>query len=182
MVGNNGAGKSTFIKLLCKFYRPTKGKITINGIDIWDIPNEQYYKIIGAVFQDFVTFAFTISENISMNENENDLSDVVLKAGLTDFLSKLPNGLQTYISKKFSPEGIEISGGQGQKIALARALYKNAPILILDEPTASLDLIAESELYEKFMTMPTIKPLYSFLIGWLHRKLRIILQFFRMER
>lgn len=151
IVGYNGAGKSTFIKLLCKFYRPTKGEITLNGKNIWEIPNEQYHKIIGAVFQDFATLAFTISENISMNENTNDLSDVIFKTGLSDFVNNLPNGEKTYISKKFSSEGIELSGGQGQKIALARALYKNAPILILDEPTASLDLKAESELYENFM-------------------------------
>ena len=151
IVGYNGAGKSTFIKLLCKFYRPTRGKITLNGIDIWEIPNEQYNRIIGAVFQDFVTFAFTISENISMSENNDDLSGVLLKAGLLDFINNLPDGEQTYISKKFSSEGIELSGGQGQKIVLARAIYKNAPVLILDEPTASLDLKAESELYENFM-------------------------------
>lgn len=151
IVGYNGAGKSTFIKLLCKFYRPTKGQITLNGKDIWQIPNEQYYKTIGAVFQDFVTLAFTISENISMNERHEDLSDVLLKTGLSDFVSKLPDGEETSISKKFSSDGVELSGGQGQKIALARALYKNAPVLILDEPTASLDLKSESELYENFM-------------------------------
>ena len=151
VVGYNGAGKSTFIKLLCKFYYPTKGKITLNGVNIWDIPNEQYNKIIGAVFQDFVTFAFTISENISMNENNDDLSDVISRADLADFINKLPSHDQTYISKKYSSEGIELSGGQGQKIALARALYKNAPVLILDEPTASLDLKSECELYENFI-------------------------------
>lgn len=152
VVGYNGAGKSTFIKLLCKFYYPTKGKITLNGVNIWDIPNEQYNKIIGAVFQDFVTFAFTISENISMSENnDDDLSDIISRADLADFINKLPSRDQTYISKKYSSEGIELSGGQGQKIALARALYKNAPILILDEPTASLDLKSECELYENFI-------------------------------
>lgn len=97
-------------------------------------------------------------------------------------MSKLPNGIQTYVSKKFSSEGIELSGGQGQKIALARALYKNAPILILDEPTASLDLMAESELYEKFMTTTDNKTAILFLTVWLHHKLLIILQSFQMER
>ena len=92
VVGYNGAGKSTFIKLLCKFYYPTKGKITLNGVNIWDIPNEQYNKIIGAVFQDFVTFAFTISENISMSENnDDDLSDIISRADLADFINKLPS-------------------------------------------------------------------------------------------
>lgn len=151
IVGYNGAGKSTFIKLLCKFYRPTKGKILLNGEDIWEISNEQYNMIIGAVFQDFVIFAFTISENISLNENNADLSDVMSRAGLMEFVNNLPDREKTYISKKFASDGIELSGGQGQKVALARALYKNTPVLILDEPTASLDLKAESELYETFM-------------------------------
>jgi len=151
IVGYNGAGKTTFIKLLCKLYRPTKGKITLNGKDIWEIPNEQYYRLIGAVFQDFTLPAFTIYENIALNEGNDDISGVLLKAGLSEFVNNLPDGEKTYISKKFSSKGMELSGGQGQKIALARALYKNAPILILDEPTASLDLKAESELYENFM-------------------------------
>jgi ABC-type multidrug transport system fused ATPase/permease subunit len=151
VVGYNGAGKSTFIKLLCKFYQPTKGKITLNGNDIREIPNEKYQQIISAVFQDFATLAFTISVNISMGESGGDLPKVILKAELSEFITSLPNGTDTFISKKFSSESIELSGGQGQKIALARALYKNAPILILDEPTASLDLKAESELYETFM-------------------------------
>ena len=151
IVGYNGSGKSTFIKLLCKFYRPSSGKITLNGKDIWEIPNEQYYRILGAVFQDFALLAFTISENITMSENDENISDVLEKSGLSEFIANLNDGEKTYISKKYSSKGIELSGGQGQKIALARALYKNAPVLILDEPTASLDVKAESELYENFM-------------------------------
>lgn len=151
IVGYNGSGKSTFIKLLCKFYRPSSGKITLNGKDIWEIPNEQYYRILGAVFQDFALLAFTISENITMSENDENISVVIEKSGLSEFIANLQDGQKTYISKKYSSKGIELSGGQGQKIALARALYKNAPVLILDEPTANLDVKAESELYENFM-------------------------------
>jgi ABC-type multidrug transport system fused ATPase/permease subunit len=151
IVGYNGSGKSTFIKLLCKFYRPSSGKITLNGKDIWEIPNEQYYGILGAVFQDFALLAFTISENITMSENDENISVVIEKSGLSEFIANLQDGQKTYISKKYSSKGIELSGGQGQKIALARALYKNAPVLILDEPTANLDVKAESELYENFM-------------------------------
>ncbi len=151
VVGYNGAGKSTLIKLLCKFYRPTLGTITLNGTDIWDIPDEQYYPRIGAVFQDYTTFAFTIAENITMREEKDDISRVLSEVDLDEFVNGLPNGTDTYLSKKFSSDGMEISGGQGQRIALARALYKNALLLILDEPTASLDVKAESQLYEKFM-------------------------------
>lgn len=151
VVGYNGAGKTTFIKLLCKFYRPTKGRIFLNGTDIWEIPNEEYYKMLGAVFQDFVLFAFTMEENITFHRNHGDLSELLEMTDILTFVNSLPDNLGTYLSKKFSSDGVEVSGGQGQKIALARALYKNPSILILDEPTASLDIKAERNLYEKFL-------------------------------
>lgn len=151
VVGYNGAGKTTFIKLLCKFYRPTKGRIFLNGTDIWEIPNEEYYKMLGAVFQDFVLFAFTMEENITFHRNHGDLRKLLEMTDIFTFINSLPDNLGTYLSKKFSSDGVEVSGGQGQKIALARALYKNPSILILDEPTASLDIKAERNLYEKFL-------------------------------
>ncbi len=151
VVGYNGAGKTTFIKLLCKFYRPTKGRILLNGIDIWEIPNEDYYKMLGAVFQDFVLFAFTVEENITFQRNHGDLRKLLEITDILEFVNALPDNLSTYLSKEFSSNGVEVSGGQGQKIALARALYKNPSILILDEPTASLDIKAERNLYEKFI-------------------------------
>lgn len=151
VVGYNGAGKTTFIKLLCKFYRPTKGRIFLNGTDIWEIPNEKYYKMLGAVFQDFVLFAFTMEENITFHRHNGDLRELLEMTDILPFVNSLPDNLNTYLSKKFSSDGVEVSGGQGQKIALARALYKNPSILILDEPTASLDIKAERNLYEKFL-------------------------------
>ncbi len=151
VVGYNGAGKTTFIKLLCKFYRPTKGRIFLNGTDIWEIPNDEYYKMLGAVFQDFVLFAFTMEENITFHRNHGDLRELLEMTDVLTFINSLPDNLDTYLSKKFSSDGVEVSGGQGQKIALARALYKNPSILILDEPTASLDIKAERNLYEKFL-------------------------------
>lgn len=155
IVGENGAGKSTFIKLLCKFYRPTDGKITLNGADIWDIPNEAYYKIISAVFQDFANLSFTFEENISMNENGEmeKIAEIIGGVGLKERISELPDGYKTYLSKNFDPGGIEFSGGQAQKIAIARAIYKDTPVLILDEPTANLDPKAESEIYADFFGM-----------------------------
>jgi ABC-type multidrug transport system fused ATPase/permease subunit len=152
IVGQNGAGKTTFIKLICKFYRPTSGYITLNGTDIWDIPNETYYKIISAVFQDFTNLVFSIRENIILNHevNDNAFTDALVKAGLDDYVNSLKSGANTYISKQFNENGIELSGGQEQKLAIARALYKNCPVLILDEPTASLDPKAESEIYTNF--------------------------------
>jgi ABC-type multidrug transport system fused ATPase/permease subunit len=152
IVGHNGAGKTTFIKLLCKFYRPTRGQILFNGTDIWDIPDDIYRKVIAAVFQDFANFAFPLVENVSMGQ-EADMDKVrrvIHEVGLDRFTGELPNGLDTYISKQFDAGGVELSGGQGQKLAIARALYRNTPVLILDEPTASLDPKAESEIYENF--------------------------------
>ena len=155
VVGLNGAGKTTFIKLLCKFYRPTSGTITLGGIDIWDIPNDEYYKIIAAVFQDFANFAFSLKENVSMSENGDTgkASEIIGEVGLGEYARELPNGYETYLSKNFDSSGVELSGGQGQKVAIARAIYKDTPVLILDEPTASLDPIAESEIYTNFFSM-----------------------------
>lgn len=155
IVGLNGSGKTTLIKLLCKFYKPTEGKILFNGIDIWDIPNAEYYLYLGAVFQDFRNFAFSLSENISLSEepNEEEMQTLCTRFGFDSFVSSTPNGLQTHISKVFDPSGIELSGGERQKTAILRALYKDAPVLILDEPTASLDAKTESEIYSDFFRM-----------------------------
>lgn len=152
IVGYNGAGKTTFIKLLCKFYKPTKGKISINGTDIWDIPNDKYFKLIAAVFQDFANLSFSLSENISMSENgdEEKMMEILREIGLIDKIDELPYGIDTYITRNFDSNGIELSGGQDQKLAISRALYKNTPILILDEPTANLDAKSESDIYMKF--------------------------------
>jgi ABC-type multidrug transport system fused ATPase/permease subunit len=155
IVGANGAGKSTFIKLLCKFYKPTSGVITLNGTDIWDMPNEYYYKIISAVFQDFSNLPFTLKENIAMDENgDMDKIVAIIKSiNLKERVDELPDTYDTYLTKSFDSNGIELSGGQAQKIAIARAIYKDAPLLILDEPTANLDPKAESEIYKEFFNM-----------------------------
>lgn len=155
IVGENGAGKSTFIKLLCRFYRPTEGRITVGGVDIWDISDETYNKILSAVFQDYINFSFTIGENVTMCEDvpEEKTASVLAQAGLSERISRLPGGIHTYLSKKFDKGGIELSGGEGQKLAISRALYKDSPIVILDEPTASLDPKAENEIYENFFHM-----------------------------
>ena len=155
IVGLNGAGKTTFIKLLCKFYRPTAGRITLNGIDIWSIPNNEYYRIIAAVFQDYTNFAFSLAENITVSASGDTgkAAEIFGGLGMNNFIENLPDGLDTCLTKNFSQSGIELSGGEGQKLAIARAIYKNAPVLILDEPTASLDAKAESEIYEDFFNM-----------------------------
>ena len=153
IVGRNGAGKSTFIKLICKFYKPTTGKITIGGVDIWEIDNKEYNNLIAAVFQDFQNFAFTIDENISLNRDNNSVESVLQCVGFEHVLDNLPNKTKTYLTRHFDSNGIELSGGESQKIAIARAIYKNTPVLILDEPTASLDAKAEAEVYDNFFKL-----------------------------
>lgn len=152
IVGVNGAGKTTFVKLLCRFYEPDEGEILVNGIPARDIPLNEYYGLLGVVFQDFSLFNFTVKENISMNTqaDEDKLRDAILKCGLEKRVETLPNGVDTYIYKEFDPDGIELSGGEGQKIAIARAVYRGAPIVIFDEPTSALDPIAEYDIYRNF--------------------------------
>lgn len=153
IVGLNGAGKTTLIKLLCKFYKPTEGKIYVNGININSISDEIYYNLIGAVFQDYINFSFTIKENISFSENGNTdlIEKAAKKVGLNSFINSLKEKYDTYLYKNYDPKGIEFSGGQAQKLAIARTIYKNAPLLILDEPTSSLDPISENEIYNNFL-------------------------------
>lgn len=151
IVGLNGSGKTTLIKLLCRLYDPTEGYIYLNGIDIKQIPHNKYTALIGIVLQDFCLFAYSIRENIVFNKNtdEEKLNKCIKKSGLTDKVSALPNGFETVIYKRLDDNGIEFSGGEGQKLALARAIYKNSGILVLDEPTSALDPIAEYELFSK---------------------------------
>ena len=152
IVGSNGAGKTTLIKLLCCLYEPTEGVILYNGIDISTIPYEDYIRKLSVVFQDFQLFAFTMEENIVLNRerDEEQLLEAVRKSGLEEKLKSLPKGAATPVGKDFDEEGIEFSGGEGQKLVTARAYYKNAPVVVLDEPTAALDPISENQMYCRF--------------------------------
>lgn len=152
VVGVNGAGKTTFIKLLCRLYEPTEGEILLNGTNIAEIPYPEYVRQLGVVFQDFRLFAFSMEENITMGMpvGGHTIEQCLDKCGLSEKCKSLPQGLRTNLSKEFDESGVEFSGGEGQKLALARVLYKNAPIIILDEPTAALDPLAEYELYRRF--------------------------------
>ena len=152
VVGLNGAGKTTFIKLLCRLYNVTSGKIMIDGIEIGEYSEEEYRKLFSVVFQDFQLFAFSLKENITLGiETDKDRIYQVLEvAGFLEDLQGLPNGLDTILYKGFDNQGIELSGGQRQKVAISRALFWDAPIVILDEPTAALDPMAEAYLYQRF--------------------------------
>ena len=151
IVGENGAGKTTFIKLLCGLYSDYEGEIVLNGKNINEYSYSEYIKLLSVVFQDFKLFAFSLRENITIFEDKmEDLEKIYELSDLSEWINKLKNGDQTYIYKYFVEEGVEPSGGQGQKIAIARALYKNAPFVILDEPTAAMDPISENEIYENF--------------------------------
>ena len=154
IVGNNGAGKTTLIKLLCGLYKPTSGKILIDGVDINDFNLYDYFDELSVVFQDVFAFAFTIAKNIAcVPDNEIDYHKVhqcLSLAGLSDKINSLPDGANTILCKDLDENGVLLSGGEMQKLMLARALYKDANIVILDEPTAALDPIAESEMYEKY--------------------------------
>ncbi len=154
VVGLNGAGKTTFIKLLLRLYDVTEGEILLNGVNIKNYKKSDYYSLFSPVFQNVETFAFPLSQNVSMNTPENTdkdkAKDCINKAGLGDKLEELPYGIDTEILKVLSNQGIDLSGGQKQKLALSRALYKDAPVVVLDEPTAALDPIAEYKLYKSF--------------------------------
>ena len=152
VVGMNGSGKTTFIKLLCRLYDPTEGEIRLNGIDIKKYDYDEYMGIFSVVFQDFKLFSFSLGQNVaaSVDYDPVRVKACLEKAGLEDCRSGMPDGLETCLYKDFEENGMEISGGEAQRIALARALYKDAPFIILDEPTAALDPVAEYEVYAKF--------------------------------
>jgi ATP-binding cassette subfamily B protein len=152
VVGMNGSGKTTMIKLLCRLYDPTEGQITLNGIDIKKYDYDEYMAIFGVVFQDFALMPFTLGQNVaaSVDYDTQRVKHVLALSGFASRLDSLPEGLDTYLGKEFEETGVEMSGGEAQKIALARALYKNSPFIVLDEPTAALDPIAEYEIYSAF--------------------------------
>ena len=151
IVGLNGAGKTTLVKLICRLYKPTSGTIYWNGIDINEYQYESFLNQIAAVFQDFKMFALTLHENVDMeSKNREDVLCCIKQAGLDDKIASLEHGLDTYLSKEYHENGIEMSGGELQKLAIARAFYKNSSLIILDEPTSALDPLAEAEIYEHF--------------------------------
>ena len=154
VVGLNGAGKSTFIKLLLRLYEPTEGEILLNGVNVKAYNKHSYYKLFAPAFQTVELFAFPLAENVSMQPPEKtDCAKAEARlrdAGLSEKLAALHDGVHTQMLKVIYDDGVDLSGGERQKLALARALYKDAPIVVLDEPTAALDALAESRLYEDF--------------------------------
>ena len=153
VVGMNGSGKTTFIKLLCRLYDPTEGEILLNGIDIRKYSYREYMDIFSVVFQDFKLLSLKLGENVAgrIDYNKELVTECLKKAGFSDRLAEMKNGTETYLYKDYdTKDGVDVSGGEAQKIAIARALYKDAPFIILDEPTAALDPIAEAEIYGKF--------------------------------
>lgn len=156
VVGLNGAGKTTLVKLLCGFYDPDEGRVTLNGIDIREFNRREYYGLLCAVYQEFSVLDVTVAENVAQRVEGIDTERVwqcLAQAGLEDFVRQLPNGLDTHVGRDVYLDGVLFSGGQTQRLMLARALYKGGPILVLDEPTAALDPIAESEIYQKYNDM-----------------------------
>ncbi len=156
IVGLNGAGKSTLVKLICRMYKADSGEILVNGRNIYDYDYLSYMNTISAVFQDYRLFNFTIAENISCQDKDADtarIETLVEEVGLQEKIAELPQGILSRFGKDYDKDGIELSGGQGQKIAIARALYKKASMVILDEPASALDPIAEAEIYEKFNSL-----------------------------
>ena len=156
MVGLNGAGKTTIVKLMCGFLDPDEGRVLLNGKDVRDFDRREYYKLFSAVFQQFSIIDMTVAETVAQTSENIDLDrvkDCIEKAGLTKAISELPNGLDTHIGRDVHLDGVQLSGGQTQRLMLARGLYKDGPILMLDEPTAALDPLAENDIYMKYNSM-----------------------------
>ncbi len=152
LVGRNGSGKSTLIKLLCRLYDPTEGVITLNGIDIKKYSIKEYMELFSVVFQDSALFSFSVAENVAADTeyDREAVEECVRRAGFSDRLGEMSDGIDTVLYKDFSEKGVEISGGEAQKLCLARAVYKGAPFIVLDEPTAALDPVSEYDIYTKF--------------------------------
>ena len=159
IVGENGSGKTTFIKLLCRLYDPTEGKILLNGIDVTRYRYDEYVSLFSVVFQDYTLFDFSIGDNVSASTeyDAEKVRDCLIRAGMGDKLASLDSDaenkkptLDRAVGRDYEWDGIDVSGGERQKVALARALYKDAPFVILDEPTAALDPVAEAAVYENF--------------------------------
>lgn len=156
IVGINGAGKSTLVKLICGLYEPNEGHIYINGIDIREWNKQALYNLYSTVFQDFNILAFTLRENVTCkkeNSDDDKVREVLERVGLGKKLSSLDKGLDQMMLKVIDEQGTDFSGGERQKLAIARALYKDAPMIIMDEPTAALDALAEAEIYESFSSL-----------------------------
>ena len=154
VVGLNGAGKTTLVKLLCGLTDPTEGVVRYHGVDVREYNREKYYELFSAVFQQFsllpVTFGEAVAEEEPSRSDINKVEECLRKAGLWEKTASLEKGIDSEYGKAVNDEGTELSGGQIQKLLLARALYRNAPVMVLDEPTAALDPIAESRLYETY--------------------------------
>lgn len=156
VVGLNGAGKTTLVRLICGFLDPTEGRVLLNGVDIRRYNRQEYYQLFSAVFQEFSVLEATLAENVAQRVegiDEERVRRCLEQAGLTEKVQSLSKGLQTPIGRQVFEDGVELSGGQTQRLMLARALYKDGPILVLDEPTAALDPIAENDIYQKYSEM-----------------------------
>ncbi len=155
LVGLNGSGKSTIVKLLCRFYDPTDGHILIDGVDIKAYDIVKYRELFGIMFQDYVRYSFTLRENIALSnmsqiDDSKRIEDACMESGVCDFLVNWEKGIDEMLTRRFDKNGKELSGGQWQRVSLARAFFRNAPVIILDEPSAALDPIAEHQIFEKF--------------------------------
>ena len=157
IVGINGAGKTTLTKLLMRLYEPTKGRILLNGTDVKMYDRTAYQKIFAPVFQNVEVFSYPIWENVSMREREDTDMDIVNyaleRSGLDKKIEKLEKGVETQLLKIFDVKGIDLSGGERQRLAMARALYQDRSVIVLDEPTAALDALAEDKMYQEFNKM-----------------------------
>lgn len=156
IVGLNGAGKTTLVKLLCGFYDPDEGRVLLNGTDIREFNRNDYYALFSAVFQEFSELDITVAQTVAQSVSRIDMDRVkecIRKAGMTESVEALPNGYDTHLGKNVYLDGVQLSGGQTQRLMLARALYKDGAILVLDEPTAALDPIAEHDIYMKYNEM-----------------------------